>query len=135
MQRILGISFVVLGIALAVVPFVSDCASQGKFMMDGMPMICYGNRNAELAVGIPLLVIGAAMTLIRFKSKPIFFSLSIVVIILGVVGILIPANIIGTCPNPIMTCNTIMKPAEISIGSLAIIGGIVGLIFARRMNS
>ena len=139
MNRSLGITLAVLGIALAVVPFFTDCASQGRFMTDAMgmqmPMRCYGNRAAELATGAPLFVVGAILTFAKFKSKGAFFSLSAIAVLAGVAGILMPTKVVGTCPGPTEICNTVMKPALVSIGSMVIIGGLAGLVLTRRLKS
>jgi hypothetical protein len=139
MNRFFGISIAVLGIALAFVPFISDCASQGKYMTSAtgmqMPMHCYGNRAAELAIGIPLVGVGAVITFARFKFKPAFYSLFGLAVLLGVGGILMPTEIVGTCAKPVMTCNTVLKPAITGLGSLAIIGGLAGMVLTVRSKS
>ena len=139
MNKFLGISLAVLGVALAAVPFITDCASQGQFMTNAMgmqmPMRCYGNRVAELSVGVPLFVVGGIMTFAKFKSKAGFLSLSILAVLAGVAGILMPTSIVGTCPNPTEICNTVMKPALVIIGSLTIAGGLVGLVSTSRIKS
>lgn len=138
MNKFLSISLAVLGIGLAVVPTVSDCASQGRFMTSPMgmkmPMIDFGIRRPELALGAALFAVGAVMTFNLFKSKPALFSLAILAVLFGVGGILTPI-INGTCANPTMPCNTIEKPALTIIGSLSIVGGLAGLVLARRGKS
>jgi hypothetical protein len=139
MNKFFGISLAVLGLALAFVPHLTDCASQGRYMTTAagmqMPMHCYGNRAAELAVGVPLFAVGAVATFARFKLKPVFFSLFGLAVVLGAAGILMPHQIVGTCAKPVMTCNTIMKPALTGIGSLAILGGVAGMILTGRSRS
>jgi len=135
-NRFLGIGLAVFGVALAVVPFVSDCASHGFFMTNAMgmqmPMRCYGNRVAELATGAPLFAVGAVLTFTRIKSKMALFSFSLIAVLAGVLGILMPTKIIGTCRNPMEICNTVMKPSLISVGALTIVGGLTGIMMTLR---
>jgi hypothetical protein len=137
-KRFLGISLAIFGIALAAVPFFTDCASQGHFMTSAtgiqMPMRCYGNRIPELAIGAGLFGVGMVTSFFKFKSKVPFFSLSILAVLLGGAGILMPTSFIGTCPNPVMFCNAVMKPSIITVGSLGIIGGLAGLVLTRRIK-
>jgi hypothetical protein len=133
-NKFLGITLVVLGIAIAVVPNFTDCASQGLMTTNAagkpMQMMCHWAGRAEIAVGAPLFAIGGVMAFAQRRSS--LFSLAILGSILGVVAILLPTNIIGTCGTPTMHCNTVMKPALTGLGALAIVGSLGGLILARR---
>ena len=140
MNKFFGIGLAVLGIALAVTPFFADCASQGEYMKNAMgmlmPMRCYGNRAAEVAIGAPLFAVGAVMTFAKFKSKAGFFALSGVAVLAGLAGILMPTKVVGTCSSPTAICNTLMKPMLISIGSVIVVGGLSsGLLLTRRSKS
>ena len=136
MNKYFGISLAVLGLALAIVPNFTDCASHGAYMTvmgKQIPMTCHWSARSEIAMGIPLVFAGTMMTFTRNKSG--FFSLSILGVVLGALAITLPTSIIGTCGGPTMTCNTLMKPAITLLGSLAIAGSLGGLILMRKANS
>ncbi|MDD5289383.1 MAG: DUF4418 family protein [Dehalococcoidales bacterium] len=149
MNKGLGISLAVLGIALAVTPFFTDCASQGKFMTDSagmpiqmtgnmgmlmpMPMSCYGNRAIELAIGGIILELGIAMAFVKLRSKA-FFSISVIAILAGFLGSLMPTSVIGVCPHHLADCNLVMKPIIISLGSFTIMGGVLGVASSRILK-
>lgn len=135
MSKFLGIALIALAVAIALVPNFTDCSSQGHFMTVGMmpvPMVCHWAGRAEIAVGVPLFAVGGMMTVTRSKSG--FLMLSILGVVLGAVAILLPTTIIGTCPNPLEPCNTIMKPTLSILGSLTIVGSLGGLILMRKAS-
>jgi hypothetical protein len=135
LNKVLGIALVVFGVALAVVPSFVDCASQGHFMTvmgKQLPMVCHWSAKSEIAMGVPLALVGGMFTITKRKSG--FLMLSILGIALGGLAILLPAGIIGTCPTPAMTCNTVMKPTISILGSLSIVGGLVGLMLMRKAD-
>jgi len=138
LNKVFGISLAVLAIALATVPFFTDCASHGEYMKGAMgmlmPMRCYGNRVAEVAVGVPLFAAGAVMTFAKFKSRAALFSLSVIAVLAGVAGVLMPTAVVGTCRDPMSICNTAMKPALLVIGSLVIVGGSGSVLSVRRFK-
>jgi hypothetical protein len=95
-----------------------------------LPMVCHWSARAEIATGIPLGLLGAAMFFTKRKSG--LYTLGILGIALGVLTITLPTNIIGTCPGPTMICNTAMKPAAAALGGVAIVGSALGLMLARK---
>ena len=54
--------------------------------------------------------------------------LGILTAILGVVTILIPTSIVGTCLNDQMVCNTEMKPTLLIAGGIAVALGIAVVV-------
>ncbi len=136
MNKYLGIAIAALGIALAIVPNYTDCASHGGFMTvmgKQIPMVCHWSARGEMALGIPLAFIGVMMMFTQRKSG--FLTLSILGVVVGGLAIALPAGIIGTCPGPTMTCNTLMKPMINGLGSLGILGSLGGLILMRKSGS
>ena len=135
MNKYLGIFLAVLGLALAIVPNFADCASHGGYMVvmgKQIPMTCHWSARSEIAMGIPLVVIGAIMSFTRRKSG--FLTLSILGGSMGILAITLPTYIIGTCPGPTMPCNTLMKPVITLLGSLTVAGSLGGLILMRKAN-
>ena len=97
-----------------------------------MPMACHWAGRAEIAVGVPLFAVGGVMAFTQRKWA--FFSLGILGSTPGVLAILLPTDIIGTCASGTMPCNIAMKPAMIGLGALTIVGSLGGLILSRRAN-
>jgi hypothetical protein len=89
-------------------------------------MKCFWSARAELIAGIPLLVVGALLLFARRKET--MRVLGIVSVVVGVLTILIPTTIVGTCANPMMVCNTEMKPTLLVAGGLAVALGIAVLV-------
>jgi hypothetical protein len=136
LKIVLGIALVLIALAVMIVPAFSDCQSQGKSitLANGktIPMKCHWSARAELAVGAPLLVVGALFPFTRRKSG--LYILSILGVVLGAVVILIPNYLIGVCSTA-MPCNTVMQPTLSILGGLAVVGSLGGLVLARRANN
>ena len=132
-MKIAGVVTIVLAIALAVVPMFTDCQSQGRMLTlengKQVSMKCHWTGLAELALSVPLAAVGLMMIFSRKQESR--RTLSITGILLGIMAILLPTVIIGVCMDPHMTCVSIMKPALILAGALALGIGIVVLVVAR----
>ncbi len=89
-------------------------------------MKCFWSARAELIAGIPLLVVGALLLFARRKET--MRVLGIVSIVVGVLTILIPTTIVGTCANTMMVCNTEMKPTLLVAGGITVALGIAVLV-------
>ena len=134
MNKVLGIIIMVVAIAIAVIPHYSDCQSQGKYLTTSagaqVSMKCHWTAVAEIAVGVPLLAVGALIATSRRKSN--LFQLGIMGIIVGTFVILLPNKLIGVCSTPTMVCHTFMNPSLTILGSLAIIFSLITLLLARK---
>ncbi len=134
MYKMLGIALAVIAVGLAVVPNFTDCQSHGGMITlangNQISMKCHWTGVAEIPVGVGLFGAGAMMTFNRRRGA--LLSLSIMGLIIGAMALAVPSGLIGTCATPTMTCNTVMKPALLSIGSLAVVGSAVGLIMSRK---
>jgi hypothetical protein len=91
------------------------------------PMKCSWTAKAELAVAVPLFVVGAIMSFSRRRETRI--GLSILGTILGIAVLLLPTSLIGVCTSN-MLCNTVMKPVLLATGSLATAVSMVGIAFS-----
>jgi hypothetical protein len=133
--KFLGIALIIFALAIAVVPFFTDCQSQGKALTlangTSVPMKCHWTGLAEIATSVPLIVVGAMMVANRRKEN--LLNLGILGSILGILVILLPTNLIGVCQSA-MLCNTAMKPALIVLGSLAIVASLAAIVLARKTN-
>lgn len=136
MHKFLGVALIVLAIAIAIVPFFSDCQSQGKALTatngKTVPMKCHWTGVAEIGVAVPLLAAGALM--IANRRKESLMSLSIIGIILGGLAIAFPAGLIGVCATPTMICSAAMKPLLIILGSLATAVSLGALVYSIRLK-
>lgn len=133
MNKVFGISLAILAVAIATVPNFTDCASQGKYMTvmgAQLPMVCHWTARGEIAVGAPLFGIGAIMVFTSRKGG--LFSLSALGGILGVLALLLPTQLVGTCGNAAMHCNTTMKPAIMALGGLTIVGSLGSMLWSRK---
>lgn len=122
MKRALGITMVVLALALAVVPTFTDCLSQGKALTTTtgakVPMKCHWTGIAEIGAAVPLALAG--IVVFFTKKKETKYTASLVGAASGTLAILFPTALIGVCANPDMTCNMIMRPTLIAAGILGI---------------
>ncbi len=135
MNKFLGIALVVLALAIAIVPAFTDCQSQGKSitLANGktIPMKCHWTGIAEIAVGAPLLAVGAMMIPTRRKTN--LLSLGVLGTVLGVMAVLLPNKLIGVCSTS-MLCNTVMQPTLTVLGGLVIVGGLGTIVSSRRLK-
>lgn len=135
-KTILGITLIVFALAIAIVPAFTDCQSQGKAITlangSQIPMKCHWTGRAEIAVGAPLAAVGIMLPFSRRKSS--FYALGTLAVVLGAATILVPDSLIGVCSTG-MPCHTVMKPTLNVLGGLTIVGGLTGLVLARRSQS
>lgn len=132
MKNLIGIALIVFALAVAIIPQVSTCEYNGKFMTlaSGMtaPMKCSWSAKAEIAAGVPLLAVGVMM--ITSRRKESLKNLSVMGAILGAFVMAIPTSLIGVCSSQ-MPCNLIMKPSLIGLGALATAASLGMLITAQ----
>lgn len=103
-------------------PMGSPSAAATPYRM----MKCYWTAHAEIVVGVPLIAIGALLFFARRKETT--RALGIITAVLGVLTILIPTSIIGTCLNDQMVCNTEMKPVLLISGGIVVALGLAVLV-------
>ncbi len=132
-MKFFGIALMVLAIAIAVIPQFNTCEYNGKAieLQNGktVPMKCKWTAQAELALAIPLVGVGAMMAASRRKESK--RNLAITGGILGVIAIMVPTQLIGVCPSQ-MPCNLVMEPSLIALGSLVTAASVVGMVIAQR---
>ena len=134
MSKFFGIALVVIALAIAVVPQFTDCESQGKMitLANGkeISMKCHWTARSEIAIGAPLVIVGAMMAASRRKES--HRNLAILGIGLGALAMLTPTYLIGVCTTPTMICYTAMRPELLVTGGLAVAVSIVGLVMTQR---
>ncbi len=135
--KILAVILVILALVTIIVPQFTNCADDGRMLTlesgKQIPMKCLWSARAELALGIPLLVLGILMLLARLKET--IRSLSVLGVVLGILIILVPTSIIGVCANPDMDCLSIMKPLMIVVGILTILVSLAALVLNERRRN
>ena len=89
-------------------------------------MKCYWTAHAEIVAGVPLLAIGVLLLFARRKETT--RALGILTAVLGVLTILLPTSIVGTCLNDQMVCNTEMKPVLLIAGGITVALGIAVVV-------
>ena len=121
-MKIHALLLVILALVISVVPFFTDCSSQGRVLtlQNGrtIPMKCHWTGRAELAVALPLAVVGALLALSKRKETRRF--LAIAGVALGASAALLPLVFIGVCSSAEMTCKMIMEPVLILAGVVVI---------------
>jgi hypothetical protein len=134
MRTVLGVVMILLALVLAIAPIFTDCESQGKMLTtaDGrsVSMKCHWTGIAEVAAAVPLGIAGI-YALIGRRKETLRFA-AIVGAVSGLMAILLPTVLIGTCGNPAMTCNLLMRPTVLASGILAIAASITLFVIARE---
>lgn len=128
-SRIFGIGVAITGLLVALTPNVilPVCEELVKTAMGtSIPMRCHYTATAEIGVGGLLSVAGALFFVYGGESK-INGILSTMILALGVVTILIPTVLIGTCATPDHPCNLGSKPGLILLGSFTMLLGAGGI--------
>jgi hypothetical protein len=113
----------------AATTMASPAASPTAGAMPYRMMKCYWTAHAEIVAGVPLLAIGVLLVFARRRETT--RVLGILTAILGVLTILLPTNIIGTCLNDQMVCNTEMKPVLLISGGIVVALGIAVLVMGE----
>ena len=137
MNRLFGIALVVIALAIGIVPAFTDCQSQGKSLTTStgkaVPMKCHWTGIAEIGVAAPLVVVGAMMTANRRRDN--LRNFGIMGVVLGALAIAFPTGLIGVCQTPTMLCHTVMRPALITLGSIAVVGSLGAVVLSRRTDA
>ena len=135
-MRIVALVIVVLALAIAVVPQFTDCQSQGMMITlpngKQIPMRCHWSGRAEIALAVPLLVVGTMLAV--SKRKETGRALSLTGGVLGALVILVPTALIGVCSSSEMVCRTTMEPSLILLGTMVIATSLVGLVLSSRLE-
>mgnify|MGYP001034669855 CR=1 FL=1 len=132
----LGIILIILGILAAVAPhtFLPVCQYMGMLVKTAagtqIPMKCFWTANAEVALGVMVVVV--AGVLIASTQRETKRALGIVGAILGILIILMPTALIGTCMDPKHPCNVYTLPGELIFGALILILSIVITVMPGR---
>ncbi len=133
MQKVLGVVLILAALALAIAPVFTDCQSDGKFLETAagkkVPMKCHWTGTAEIAASVPIFLVGV-FTLRKQRKETTRFA-SLIGMSSGVLALLLPTVLIGTCGMDTMVCNLLMKPILLTAGILAIVASVALFVIAR----
>jgi hypothetical protein len=134
MNKVMGGLMVLFALVLAIAPAFTDCQSHGKMLTtaDGrsIAMKCHWAGIAEIAAAVPLGLAGIYAMFGRRKDTLRFAG--IVGASSALMGILLPTILIGTCANPSMICNVLMRPTLLASGILALVSSAALIMTARE---
>src|SRR5574342_651966 len=99
MKKSMGILIIVLALVIGIVPLFTDCLANGRSLTtaDGrsVPMKCHWTAIAEIGMAVPLALVRICTAF--GKRKETFRMQSVFGGSLGLLTILFPAALIGTC--------------------------------------
>ncbi len=131
-MRIVAVILFVAALVVAILPQFYACWAHGFYLepMPGkiIPMKCLWTANAEMALGIMLVIIAIGLWFFTERGARTILS------ILGIVGglfilIMVTGALfgIGVCMKPVMPCVVYMRPAIYMLASLIMVDSAVGL--------
>ena len=137
MKTVLGIVMIVCALGLAIAPAFTDCESAGKMLTtaDGrsVSMKCHWTGVAEVAAAIPLGIAG--IFALRSRRKETLRFAAIIGVASGLMAILLPTLLIGTCGSAMMICNVLMRPILLASGLVAIAASIALFFTAKESEA
>ncbi len=133
-MKVPGILIGVLAVVIGAVAVTFNCQAEGLSLTlangNQVPMKCFWTAMAEIAVTVPLVVVGAMMAFSQRKEGRRI--LGIMGGILGAFAMLVPTVLIGVCANPAHDCNRIVLPTTLLAGTLIIALSLGTLIISER---
>lgn len=130
-MKVVAVAVMILALLIGIVPMFTDCESHGRMLTlaDGrqISMKCHWTGVAELAVSVPLLVVGGLMFFSRRRESG--RTLGTVGTSLGAMVLLLPTALIGVCMSPDMPCVSLMKPALLLTGALVVVASLGAVAF------
>ncbi len=133
-MKLSAVLLIALAVLIAVVPPLTECAREGKLLAtaDGrqVPMKCHWTAVASVTMAIPLLLVGLMQWFNKRKESK--RALSILGAVMGAIVLLLPTALIGVCAHPDATCNLIMRPSLILMGTLVVGINLFDLIVVER---
>ena len=125
----------VLALTIGIVPQFTDCQSQGKAitLANGktIPMKCHWAAIAEIAVAVPLAMVGALLFVSKRKETKLV--LSVLPGVLGAFALLMPTVLIGVSSSG-MLCEIVMSPILVLCGILVMVASVISLILSIRQK-
>lgn len=127
-KKVFQIVSIVVGILLLISLFTF--ASHCPRMEDGNYMRCYKTNLGLKLVSLAILLIGVLSFLKAERIK----NFAILGVVVSLANILI-IFIMGTCKNPQMRCNTMMKPFTLLLSAIYLIVSGIFIIKGEKRNN
>jgi hypothetical protein len=125
-----GIAFIILGGLIAFGPKtlfpVCDPAESGKYMK------CYWTGQAEMGIGLAVLVLGIFLILVL--SEQIRIGLQIAAAVQMMSAILIPSVLIGVCDGKKMGCHALTLPMLNVLGAIGIAIAVINVVYLWKTS-
>ena len=132
-MKAIGAILIILALVIGIVPQFTDCLAQGSAieLPNGktIPMRCHWTRQAEVAVALPLGIVGILVLFSRRRQTQ--RALLFVGMALGAAAFLLPAYLIGVCASDDMICSMLMKPTLLFAGILTVATCLAGVVYLR----
>ncbi len=129
--KFLAVLLLVLGVLIALTPryIFPVCEYKGmRIMTQGggyVPMRCFYTGQAELGLGLLIVLLSAFLLLSTQRETQIYLSLSLAAAFS--LSLLLPTVLIGICRSPTMPCRVGTWPALLLEGSVGIILSLLSL--------
>lgn len=121
-----GIFFIIAGVLLSFGPQVLfPVCPAGKPIMK-----CFWTAKAEIGIGA--LVILGGVLLLTASSAELRKGISLMLAGSALIGILLPATLIGGCMKPEMRCNTTTFPAIYVIAGITVLVALVNAVYLNK---
>jgi len=130
-----GIAVAVFGLLTALVPvcIFPTCAKLIETAGGGtVPMKCFWSGRAEIGIGF--LILCGGILLIVFKSPLTRIGVSCMTALTGVLGLLVPALLIGGCEMPTMACRMTTFPSLYILSILTVAACAANALYLWRRN-
>ncbi len=158
-MKVLAVLIMVMGLVIVIVPQFTNCeygkehpatinmqsgvtgdvmyASMGSASVSAAEstsvpyrmMKCFWSARAEIIAGVPLVALGILLFFARRRET--IRVIGILTVLLGVLTIVIPTQLVGTCANTAMVCNTEMKPSLLVAGGITVALGVAVLVLGE----
>ena len=128
-DKILASIYAVLGALVAFGPTYLFKVCQG-LKADGTPMKCHWMAQAELGVGLAIVLVAVLMFIA--KSNETKTMLSITTAGLAIVAFLMPRVLIGVCKTATMSCVALTLPALTIITIVLFLAAVIGIVLSLK---
>ena len=105
-------------------------AAQAAAAQPVRKMKCLWTARAELAIAIPLGLMGGLLLVARRKETRRLLTLPVAT--LGIIAILLPTSLIGVCQTSTAICRTTLMPTMIATGLVTVVLAATAFVLNER---